>query len=239
MDTTLQNLEETNSKLAALSAQERIDWAYKAFGQGLVVSTSFGIQSAVMLHLSSQIAPKIPIIFIDTGYLFPETYRFADQLSKDLKLNLKKYQAPISPNEQEALHGKLWEQGKEGVEKYNFVRKIEPMNRALKELKANAWLAGLRKEQSSTRQKLEFVQSQNKILKVHPILDWSDRDIYNYLKQHNLPYHPLREEGYISLGDTHSTSKLLDGMNPEDTRFNGIKRECGLHESSQWADFQI
>lgn len=236
---TIQSLEKMNSELATLTAQERIDWAYKTFRQELVVSTSFGIQSAVMLHLSSQVYPKIPVIFIDTGYLFPETYIFADRLTKDLNLNLKKYQALMSPNEQEALYGKLWEQGKEGVEKYNLVRKVEPMNRALKELQATAWLAGLRKEQSSTREERNFIEQQNAFFKIYPILDWSDKDIYTYLKKYHLPYHPLREEGYISVGDTHSTSRLLDGMSAEETRFNGIKRECGLHESSQWDDFQI
>mgnify|MGYP000455746352 CR=1 FL=1 len=93
-----------------------------------------GAQSAVMLHLVTQQAPQIPVIVVDTGYLFPETYQFIDQLTDRLKLNLKVYQAPITPAWQEARYGKLWEQGVEGIEKYNQINKVEPMARALKEL---------------------------------------------------------------------------------------------------------
>lgn len=113
------------------------------------------------------------------------------------------------------------------------------MNRAVKELGAVAWLVGLRREQSSTRGDLEWVRRQNRILKIHPILNWSNRDVYRYLTENNLPYHPLWEQGYVSVGDWHSTSKLEPGMREEDTRFNGMKRECGLHEGGNGVDFQI
>ncbi len=228
-----------NTDLESASAEERVSWALDQFGTGLVLSSSFGIQSAVMLHLVTQIEPDIPVIFIDTGYLFPETYRFVEELRQRLNLNLRKFHPTKSAAEQEALYGKLWEQGLEGLEKYNFLNKVEPMNRAISETGAVAWLAGLRRNQSSTRENLRVIQKQNKIFKIHPILDWTDRDVYQYLKKYDLPYHPLWEQGYVSVGDWHSTSKLMDGMNPEDTRFNGIKRECGLHELSGRIDFQI
>ncbi len=225
--------------LEAASAEERVRWAVETFGDGLVMTTSFGIQAAVMLHLATQIAPRIPVIFIDTGYLFPETYRFAKQLTERLNLNLKKYVPSSTAAEQEALFGKQWEQGLDGLKRYNFVNKVEPMDRAVRELGARAWLAGLRRSQASTRESLTVVQSQNKITKVHPILDWDNRKVHQYLTQYELPYHPLWEEGYVSVGDWHSTTKLVDGMREEDTRFGGLKRECGLHESSGRTDFQI
>ncbi len=221
------------------SAEERVRWAVETFGEGLVMTTSFGIQAAVMLHLVTRIAPRIPVIFIDTGYLFPETYRFARDLTEKLDLNIKKFVPAMTAAEQEALHGKQWEQGLDGLKRYNFINKVEPMDRAVRELGATAWLAGLRRTQSSTREALPVVQRQNKITKVHPILDWDNRRIHQYLTQHGLPYHPLWEEGYVSVGDWHSTSKLLDGMKEEDTRFGGLKRECGLHEVSGRSDFQI
>jgi phosphoadenosine phosphosulfate reductase len=225
--------------LEQATAQERVQWAVDTYGDGLVLTTSFGIQSAVMLHLVTRIVPEVPVIFIDTGYLFPETYRFADELTKKLNLNLKTYVPAKTAAQQEALYGKQWEQGLDGLKRYNHLNKVEPMDRAVRELKATAWLAGLRRSQASTREKLSVVQHQNKITKVHPIIDWDNRTIHRYLTEHGLNYHPLWEEGYVSVGDWHSTSKLEAGMTEEQTRFGGLKRECGLHESSGRVDFQI
>ncbi len=225
--------------LETATAQERVQWAVDAYGDGLVLTTSFGIQAAVMLHLVTQIVPNIPVIFIDTGYLFPETYRFAADLTKKLNLNLKTYVPAQTAAQQEALYGKQWEQGLDGLKRYNHINKVEPMDRAVRELKATAWLAGLRRTQASTREKLSVVQHQNKITKVHPIIDWDNRTVHRYLTENGLNYHPLWEEGYVSVGDWHSTAKLEAGMTEEQTRFGGLKRECGLHESSGRGDFQI
>jgi len=225
--------------LEKVSAEERVRWAVGNFGDGLVLTTSFGIQAAVMLHMVTQVAPKIPVIFIDTGYLFPETYRFARDLTTRLNLNIKKYVPASTAAEQEALFGKEWEQGVEGLKRYNFINKVEPMDRAIRELGATAWLAGLRRSQSSTRETVKIIQQQNKIAKIHPIADWDNKRVYQYLTKYELPYHPLWDEGYVSVGDWHSTSKLLDGMKEEDTRFGGLKRECGLHEVSGRTDFSI
>lgn len=229
----------TDFDFEGASATERVRWAYKNYGDKLVLSTSFGVQSAVMLHLVTTQIPDIPVIFIDTGYLFPATYTFADQLTERLQLKLKTYIPLQTAAQQEARYGKLWEQDVEGLERYNRINKVEPMNRAITELGAEAWLSGLRRSQSSTRKERAFTEPQNKILKIYPILDWNDRDIYTYLTENNLPYHPLWDQGYVSVGDWHSTKKLGEGMTEEDTRFGGIKRECGLHEVTGGADFQI
>jgi phosphoadenosine phosphosulfate reductase len=230
---------EVSLDLEKVSAEDRVKWAVETFGDGLVLTTSFGIQAAVMLHLVTRVAPKIPVIFIDTGYLFPETYKFARELTESLGLNLKKYVPAMTAAEQEALHGKQWEQGVDGLKRYNLINKVEPMDRAVRDLGAKAWLAGLRRTQGSTRETLQVVQRQNKVTKIHPIIDWDNRTVHRYLTQHGLPYHPLWDQGYVSVGDWHSTTKLLDGMKEEDTRFGGVKRECGLHEASGKDDFQI
>ena len=235
----METVDPKGAGLEARSAAERVRWALDQFGDGLVLSTSFGIQSAVMLHLVTSVVPDIPVVFVDTGYLFPETYRFAEELRERLKLNLKTYLPQQTAAQQEALYGKLWEQGLAGLERYNLINKVEPMNRAVSELGASAWLTGIRRNQSSSRETRPVVEKQNKIWKIYPIIDWSDRDIYTYLTENNLPYHPLRDEGYVSVGDWHSTSKLGEGMREEDTRFGGAKRECGLHEYTERADYQI
>tara|TARA_B110000008_G_scaffold279678_1_gene327911 strand:+ start:2040 stop:2753 length:714 start_codon:yes stop_codon:yes gene_type:complete len=227
------------AQIEAAPAEERIRLAYQHYGERLVLSTSFGVQSAVMLHMVTQIVPQIPILFIDTGYLFPETYRFAAELGQRLSLNLKTFRSQQSAAQQEALYGKLWEQGLDGLKRYNELNKVEPMNRAITQLGAQAWISGLRRVQSNSRKKRPAIEKQNKIVKLYPIIDWSDKAIYDYLTQHDLPYHPLWDQGYVSVGDWHSTSKLSAGMHAEDTRFGGIKRECGLHESSAADNYQI
>jgi phosphoadenosine phosphosulfate reductase len=236
---TLASVSPATFDLEKATAEERVRWAVERFGGRLVLSTSFGIQSAVMLHLVTQLAPEIPVVFIDTGYLFPETYRFADELTRRLKLNLKVYNPAMTAARQEALHGKEWERGIEGIRRYNFINKVEPMERAVRELGAAAWLTGLRRSQSSTRRELKVVHQQNKMTKVHPLVDWDNRRVYQYLTDNGLPYHPLWERGFASVGDWHSTSKLLEGMTEEQTRFGGLKRECGLHENSGRSDYQI
>jgi phosphoadenosine phosphosulfate reductase len=218
--------------LSSATALERISWAAEHFGQSLVLSTSFGAQAAVMLHMATRAVPGIPVVFIDTGYLFAETHEFAEALTRRLKINLKVYRAAEAPAAMEARLGRLWEQGAEGLERYNQIRKVEPMQRALSELGARAWLAGLRRSQSGTREGLPVVGTQDGRVKVLPIVDWTDRDVHRYLTENSLPYHPLWEKGYVSIGDTHTTRPLTGDMTPEETRFFGIKRECGIHDSA-------
>ncbi|MEI7251732.1 phosphoadenylyl-sulfate reductase [Pectobacterium versatile] len=219
-----------NSQLESLSAQERVSWALENLPGDYVLSSSFGIQAAVSLHLVTQQRPDIPVILTDTGYLFPETYQFIDALTEQLTLNLQVYRATESPAWQEARYGKLWEQGVEGIECYNLLNKVEPMNRALSELKAKTWFAGLRREQSGSRGELPVLAIQRGVFKFLPIIDWDNRTVYQYLKENGLSYHPLWDQGYLSVGDTHTTRKWEPGMAEEETRFFGLKRECGLHE---------
>ncbi|ADB95611.1 phosphoadenylylsulfate reductase (thioredoxin) [Candidatus Atelocyanobacterium thalassa isolate ALOHA] len=218
-------------KLKDASAQQVIEWAAETFGNGLVISTSFGIQSAVMLHLATKIVPNISVIWVDTGYLPAETYQFAQELTERLNLNLKVYQSFLTPARMEALYGKLWEyQDINALNRYDFMRKVEPMQRALKELSSTAWLAGLRRQQTEHRKSLERIVLQEQQYKIHPILHWNSRDIYNYLTTHDLPYHPYFEKGYVSVGDWHSSRPMkADDNNERDTRFHGLKQECGLH----------
>lgn len=223
-------LQTANQQLIGLSAEERVLWALERLLGRHVLSSSFGIQAAVMLHLVTQIEPRIPVVFIDTGYLFPETYRFVDELSERLGLNLHVYRSPLSPVWFETRYGRLWEQGLAGIEEYNRITKVEPMRHALRELAVGTWFAGLRREQSGSRSGLGIVAKKGDQYKVHPIIDWTNRDVYRYLRRHHLPYHPLWEEGYVSVGDTHTSRPLEVGMLAEETRFFGLKRECGLHE---------
>lgn len=230
LDISKEALADINEALEAMDAQARVAWALENLPANHIVSSSFGAQSAVMLHMLTQAQPNIPVVLTDTGYLFPETYGFIDELTEKLDLNLHVYRAELSAAWQEARFGRLWEKGIEGIEKYNQMNKVEPMQRALGELKAGTWFAGLRRSQSDTRGKLPVLQKVGNQFKLYPIIDWSNKDLHYYLKEHNLPYHPLWEQGYVSIGDWHTTQSLQEGMSEQDTRFFGLKRECGLHE---------
>lgn len=224
------DLNSENVELESLSAGERVDWALTNLPGVHMMSSSFGAQAAVMLHMLTERAPDMPIVLIDTGYLFPETYKFIDELHERLNLNLKSYSSEYSSAWQETRYGKLWEQGIEGIEQFNKMNKTEPMKNALQDLGAGTWFSGVRRQQSSTRADIPVVAIKDDVYKVSPIIDWTDRDIYRYLTEHGLPYHPLWHEGYISIGDIHTTTPFKAGMAVEDTRFFGLKRECGLHE---------
>jgi phosphoadenosine phosphosulfate reductase len=222
-------LQELNHWLATRTAAQRIGWALESLPGVHALSSSFGAQSAVSLHLATRQQPGMPVILIDTGYLFPETYRFVDQLSDRLSLNLKTFRPGLGIAWMEARLGRLWEQGADGIDRYNRLRKVEPMQRALAELGVLTWIAGLRRSQTRARQAIDFIELREGRWKLHPVADWSDRDVGQYLERHGLPYHPLWQQGYVSIGDVHTTRRWEPGMLEEDTRFFGIRRECGLH----------
>jgi phosphoadenosine phosphosulfate reductase len=219
-----------NSRFAKLKAVERVRWSLENLPGTHVLSSSFGAQSAVALHLLTRERPDIPVVLIDTGYLFPETYRFIDELSGRLQLNLVVYRAAVSPAWQEARYGQRWLDGPAGLDAYNNENKVEPMKRALQELGVGTWFAGLRRTQAATRSKTPFLDRSGERWKVHPIADWTDRDVHFYLKRNGLPYHPLWEKGYISIGDVQTTRSIHEVDELEQMRFFGIKRECGLHD---------
>jgi len=223
-----QALLEINQRLAPFTAQQRVEFALKELPGTHMLSSSFGIQAAVMLHLCTSIKADLPVVLTDTGYLFPETYRFIDELTERLQLNLQVYRSHLSPAWQEARFGQLWT-SPEGLKQYNQLNKVEPMQRAQQELAVQSWFSGLRRSQSSTRADTPIVSVQRGVVKICPIVEWSNKDIHYYLKNNSLPYHPLWGQGYVSVGDTHSSRPLEAGMSEEDTRFNGMGRECGLH----------
>ncbi len=218
----------TRRKLVAddVSPQDLIRAMYERFGKRLVLTSSFGIQAAVMLHMAVEIIPDITVIVVDTGYFFPETYEYMECLRKLLNLQLAIFKSPISPKAMEVQYGKLWAKGPMGIDRYNQIRKVWPMERAYHELGVKACLAGLRSSQTKFRKGLTRTRMRGTgVLDVYPILHWTKRDVANYFKVYNLPRHPLEARGYSSVGDWHSTlpSKSRSG------RFCGMRQECRLH----------
>src|SRR5690348_14781962 len=134
-----------NDWLASVDAATRVRWTLANLPGPFALSSSFGAQAAVSLHLVATCRPDIPVILIDTGYLFPETYQFIEQLRAQLSLNIQRFASPQSIADFEAEHGKLWEKGREGLDRYLELRKVEPMRRALATLGTRTWFAGLRR----------------------------------------------------------------------------------------------
>src|SRR5690606_3057956 len=141
-------------------------------------------------------------------YLFPETYRFIDEMTERLSLNLKVYRPQIGVAWMEARMGRIWEEGVDGITRYNRLRKVEPMQRALQVLGVGSRIAGLRCGRSCSLPKIDFIERKGGRWKLPPITDWSDRDVGQYLSRHGLPYHPLWEQGYVSIRDVYTTRTL-------------------------------
>ncbi len=218
-----------NELLEKESAIARVEWTMENLPSQFVLSSSFGIQSAVMLHLLTQVDKNIPVLITDTGHLFPETYQFIDQLTERLDLNLHVYSAKESAAWQQAKYGEEWDKSDADLKAYNRRNKVEPLERGLNDLGASTWFTGVRRQQTAHRENLPVVSTLRGRFKVHPIIDWSNKDVHQYLTKHGLPYHPLWDHGYVSVGDVHSTKPLTLGMDESDTRFSGGQRECGLH----------
>ena len=236
--TTKYNLEKFNEELINLSSLEILEWALQRFGNNLAFTTSFGIQSSVLLHLiqSSSLKNEVKIFWIDTGYLPKETYLYANTLINKLSLNITILQSEISPAHMEAIYGKLWESNRvEDINKYHQIRKVDPLDNALKKYSINCWGSGVRAQQTTNRGKMKFIELIRDTLSIRPLLGWSQKDIFYYMKEKNLPQHPLFMQGYSTVGDWHSSSAESSNAKGRSTRFRGIKQECGLHVN----DYQI
>ncbi len=226
------SLDETREELKKLSAQELLIWGHEQFADKFVLTTSFGIQSAVLLHMTGIIPSrkKPKVIWIDTGYLPKETYVYADQLTKLFEIDLVINQSHVSPARMEALYGRLWETGSpEDFEKYHQMRKVQPLENALSKLDIQCWGSGVRKGQTNNRESMKLIDFIRGRLSLRPLLNWSKKDIFYYMQENNLPQHPLFEKGYSTVGDWHSSQAENINNKGRSTRFGGVSEECGIH----------
>ena len=227
-----EDLDASRQALEGLQPAERLAWALDQFGEGFALTTSFGIQSAVLLHMLSQLpgGSSVPVIWVDTGYLPPETYQYSEQLRERLKIRLVVAQSPMSPARMEALHGRLWETGSlSDLETYHRIRKVEPLEEALETLKVSCWASGVRRGQTDHRRSMTWLDPIRDRLSLRPLLDWTHKDVYYYLQDNDLPQHPLFDQGYSTVGDWHSSGPDGGDSSGRDTRFGGLKQECGIH----------
>jgi len=218
-----------------------VEWAAAQFGDELVMSSSFGAESAALLHMANQAKPGIRVIFVNTGYLFPETHAFMEQLRLQLDLNVWIYRTrndPIAYLQKAGEENPTW---RKNIDACCAANKNEPFERAMKELSPKAWLRGIRRDQAQTRAKQPFIEwsPRYNCHAISPLLSWSGRDVHVYLKQHNLPYHPLWEKGYASIGcnPLSCTQPISEGQDPRSGRWAGQdKIECGINVTKNSLD---
>lgn len=208
-------------------AAEIIYWAAKKYRDKLAVTSSLQTQSIPLLHLISRICPNVPVLFLDTGFHFPETLAFKDRIRRQLGLNIIEL-SPLMGHEQfQEQHSNLH------VSNPNmccYLNKVEPLQRKLTGY--SAWISGVRRDQTEHRATTPVLDRQNNgVFKVCPMVTWKDSDIARYIDQHDLPRHPLHQAGYRSIGCACCTKAVGEGEDARSGRWAGQeKTECGLHD---------
>ena len=225
MSTPVAALEE---KTAA--AQSLVNDQIAAAFQGeTCVTSSFQAEDMVVVHMVRQAIGNVPVIFLDTGYHFAETYVYRDRLAEEWNLNLVNVLPSLTVAEQESQFGIL---NQTAPDRCCGLRKVGPLFASLEPYRL--WFTGLRREQAKTRANLQAVDtftlpSGKQLQKVSPLADWSTRDVWLYAEQHAIPLLPLYEKGYTSIGCEPCTSLPFDPDDPRSGRWGGRKQECGIH----------
>ncbi len=197
------------------------------------ITNSFQAEDMIVLHLLRQLNPEIPVLFLDTGYHFAETYSYRDTMVRKWSLNLTNLQAEQTVEEQEAAFGIL---NQSDPTRCCGLRKVGPLMRGLEQY--DIWFTGLRREQSPTRKNLRQVEqhvlpSDKTLLKVSPLAEWNWKQVWEYLTRNEIDYLPLYDQGYASIGCEPCTSIPEDPNNPRSGRWSGKKLECGIHTFSE------
>lgn len=200
---------------------------------GICVTSSFQAEDMVVLHLVREFVPDVPVVFLETGYHFPETLEYRDRMSAAWGLNLINVFPEHTVAEQEAEFGILHQTAPDQCCK---LRKVGPLFRTLEQYRV--WVTGLRREQSKSRANLQSQEtfalpSGHTLEKLNPLADWTTRDVWHYAQDHDIPLLPLYDLGYSSIGCAPCTSLPLDPNDPRSGRWKGQKLECGIHIQEQ------
>lgn len=220
--------------LAALDAQQIIAYVNTEFGNRAVFSTSFGIEDQVITHILGELKATASLFTLDTGRLFPETYYVWNRTLERYKMPIEAFY-PQAETIQDLVTRKGPSSFYESVENRKeccFIRKIEPLKRAIKGYEI--WITGIRADQSANREDMDFIEwdETNKIIKIHPLFHWSLADVVHFLKAHNVPYNPLHDKGFPSIGCQPCTRAIQPGDDFRAGRWwweDKSKKECGLH----------
>ena len=227
---TAAELKALNERFASAHPVEILRWAVETFRPDVAVTSSFGADSAAIIHMALQADPRISVRTVDTGFLFPETLQFVEQLRREMQLNLTVVRTKL-PDAEIARLKRDYAAGKPMDDRYCCgEHKREATERALAGLRC--WIAGLMRVEAPTRRHTPIVeQLSGGLVKVAPIAAWTHKQVYEYMTQHRLPYHPLWLQGYTSIGCALHTQKPVDPNDPRSGRWAGTdKTECGIHD---------
>jgi phosphoadenosine phosphosulfate reductase len=219
-----------SQELQRAAPSEIVDWAIRTFGDGLGLASSFGgVSGMALLDMAVKIDPSVRVFYVDTDFLFPETYQTRDKAMRRYGITPLGYRPKLTPEEQAAQYGdRLWERDPDLCCE---LRKVEPNRRAVEGL--DAWIAGLRRDQSATRSNVQPVMWDAKfgLFKICPLWNWTEEQVWEYIGKERVAVNPLHVEGYPSIGCTHCTRRVAEGEDLRAGRWSGaVKTECGLHK---------
>lgn len=228
-----QELEEINLRAERWQPQDVLAWAFKKYEPDIVLACSFGGTSGMaLLDMAAKLNPQAKVFYLDTDFLFPETYALRDEVARRYGIQPMAFKSRLTPGEQADQYGEaLW---RRDPDLCCQLRKVEPSRRAL--AGQRAWIAGLRRDQSSTRRNVGVVEwdSQFSLVKINPLANWTEAQVQEYIHEHDVPYNALNDRGYPSLGCTHCTRAIKPGEDLRAGRWSGFsKTECGLHLPGQ------
>ena len=228
-----EDLEALNRDLDGRSPQEVLEWAFKEFAPDITMACSFGGKSGMALvDMSVPIYHEIKVFYLDTGFLFPETYALRNEVARRYGIEPVAFRSLLTPKEQAARHGEaLWSRDPDLCCE---LRKVEPNRRALEGHRA--WISGIRRDQASTRSNVQVVSWDDLfgLVKVSPLAGWTEAQVSEYVREHGVPYNPLYDRGYPSIGCTHCTQPVKAGEDPRSGRWADFdKIECGIHLPGQ------
>jgi phosphoadenosine phosphosulfate reductase len=205
-----------------------LEWAFATFPR-IAISTAFGPEGCALVAMAAKVKPDIKVFTIDTDFLFKESIELRERIEAKYGVKIEVLRGEVSIDEQNRRHGlNLWQRD---TDQCCALRKVEPTERALKWL--DAWVAGLRRDQSKTRADIDVVEyyerPEGPLYKINPLLHWTRKDTWDYLLKHAIPYNPLLDQGYQSIGCWPCTRPVGAGEDERAGRWNGQKAECGIH----------
>jgi len=210
--------------------EQVLAWAFATYGENVAIATGFGVEGMALLDIASRVNPDLKVFTGDTEFLFPETYDLMDRVEQKYGIKVERLYSQLTPEEQAEEFGpKLWARN---PDQCCALRKVEPLQRKLATL--DAWVTAIRRGQTSDRAGVRKVDWDEKfnLVKISPLADWTREMVWNYVIRHEVPYNPLHDRNYPSIGCTHCTRAVLPGEDPRAGRWSGFRKtECGLHTS--------
>jgi phosphoadenosine phosphosulfate reductase len=224
----LEHLQEAARDLETASPQKILEWAFAEYGDKITIATGFGPEGAVLIDIAAKINAKLDVFFIDTDFLFPETYDLRRRLEERYGIEIRAFKTAITPETQEEFYGdSLWARDPDLCCR---LRKLEPLKEAL--VGRRAWVTAIRRDQTPARANAQVVEWDRRwqLVKVNPLAYWTKREVWTYISQNQVPFNALHSAGYSSIGCSHCTRPVQLGEDERAGRWAGFqKTECGLH----------